>query len=260
MAAPMKSLRFCRLSQFSLFRSYYVNTVDRFYTFKKINVSDSPQRHFSTNEVQETVKSEEELSEIEEKRNISGLNDRLRSRLDHAKKMPSFLYRWQVLPGRRTRKYYRKLYASFGRDSGLNPAIGWPTSKELDGMIEHEKEWEPTLQERLNTIKQAKEEEEALYMKREAMVKENLAKMEGWKHDYLHQQQQKETAVRLAAEKKQRLMDEVQEEFGMKLDPRDERFKKLMAEKESEEKKRLKAERKKQKESRMVAKLTSIGT
>lgn len=196
----------------------------------------------------------EDLSdeEIEKLRNISRLNDYLRSKLDHAAKLQPFTKIWHL-----EKKYHRRLYARFGRESGINPGIMWPTNEELSELIGHEDEWEPSLQDRLQKSKSKADEEEENYKQKEALVLENLSKMKEHEEEAERLKLEKEKEAAKAAEKKQKLMEELQEEFGMRVDPRDPRIKELIERKQKEEDKRLKQERKKAKEAKMVAKLLS---
>lgn len=55
--------------------------------------------------------------------------------------------------------------------------------------------------------------------------------------------------------KKERLVEEVRRHFGFKLDPRDERFKEMLAKREKEQKKQEKLARKEAKEKMIIAKI-----
>jgi len=50
--------------------------------------------------------------------------------------------------------YKRKLYGKYGRKSGLDPGILWPSKEEVEEQIEFEKEWEPTLDEMLKSLEE----------------------------------------------------------------------------------------------------------
>jgi len=46
----------------------------------------------------------------------------------------------------------RKLYGKYGRKSGFDPGVLWPSKEELKEQIEFEKEWEPSIEEMLKTL------------------------------------------------------------------------------------------------------------
>lgn len=56
-------------------------------------------------------------------------------------------------------------------------------------------------------------------------------------------------------ERKDRLVEEVRRHFGFKIDPKDERFKQMLEQKEKADKKVQKEERRKLKEQKLMAKL-----
>ena len=73
--------------------------------------------------------------------------------------------------------------------------------------------------------------------------------------EYHKRVKQKEELLQKQAEKKARLLAEAQEYFGFSVDPRDEKFKQMVAEKEAAEKKAEKQRKKAEKLSKMTAQL-----
>lgn len=61
--------------------------------------------------------------------------------------------------------------------------------------------------------------------------------------------------ARIAKERKDRLIEEVRRHFGYTVDPRDERFKLLLEQREKQQKKVIKEQRRKEKEAKFLAKL-----
>ena len=90
---------------------------------------------------------------------------------------------------------------------------------------------------------------------REEEVDKAAAKMDEWRSKLLAKIQAKETAVIAAKVKKERALEQIREQFGFKIDPRDERFQEIMAQKAKEDKKKKKEEIKKLKHERMMASL-----
>lgn len=54
-------------------------------------------------------------------------------------------------------RYQRKLYAKFGKASGVDPRIMWLTKEEAIEQVELIKEWEPSLEKLLADLKAKKE-------------------------------------------------------------------------------------------------------
>ena len=48
----------------------------------------------------------------------------------------------------------RMEYGKYGRKSGLDPGILWPSKEEVQEQIEFEKEWEPSLEEMLKSLEE----------------------------------------------------------------------------------------------------------
>jgi hypothetical protein len=59
----------------------------------------------------------------------------------------------------RPRDFYRKMYALHGATSGVDPATAWPSEQELDEMIEFEKNYDLSLQEKLQIYAQNRSSE-----------------------------------------------------------------------------------------------------
>jgi len=86
----------------------------------------------------------DELSNLQD---ISRMPKKYRDRMLHALTPPPPLNYISELHQKAVDR--RALYGKFGRKSGVDPGVMWPTpDEELVDMIEYEKEWEPSLQER----------------------------------------------------------------------------------------------------------------
>lgn len=127
--------------------------------FRRISPALCAQRHLSSNEQGEVVDEDVtdtfslEEFEIDRIRDVSGLSETNRRRMAHARQMPEI-----KKPFQETTKYQRKLYAMFGKESGIDPKIFWPTLDELKEMRKEEEEWEPSLQERWAKLKSAEQD------------------------------------------------------------------------------------------------------
>lgn len=91
--------------------------------------------------------------------------------------------------------------------------------------------------------------------KREQDIAKNLSKLDHWMKEIDNRKAKKEEEARVAKERKDRLIEEVRRHFGFALDPRDDRFKEMLAAKEKEQKKAMKEKKRQEKEAKLIAKL-----
>ncbi|XP_027213242.2 large ribosomal subunit protein mL64 [Penaeus vannamei] len=193
----------------------------------------------------------DEAELIERKRNKSRLNPRHYKKLN---KIPSQLTEdeEQVF----SLSYQRKLYGHYGASSGINPAKAWPSKEEL----ELAKEWESlayphSVQEMISEAKRLKKAEEDKIKKRQADIMQKVTKLEDWKREVREGYKKREREAREAKEKKERLMEEVRQIFGFRIDPKDERFKEALLQKEREEKRAAKEAKKIERQQKMMENL-----
>lgn len=152
-----------------------------------------------------------------------------------------------------TIKYNRKLFGKYGNASGITLGIMWPTKSEISERKEYEKVAFPfTINEMVNMASseiQAREKENQETQKK---VIENMTKLEMWKKQLKATAAKKEAEALAAKEKKEKLIEEVRRHFGFTVDPREERFKEMMALKEKELKKKEKLAKVAEKEKKAV--------
>lgn len=142
-------------------------------------------------------------------------------------------------------KYRRRLYGKYGSTSGVNPSILWPSTVELNAMKEYEAVAQPyAFHELVERVKKNKELVEKQQKEEEAAV---LAKAQNIKKEIeeFHKQVaiRKQKALELI-EKKNKLVEEIRRHFGYNIDTRDEKFQKMLAKKQKDEKKANKAAKK----------------
>ena len=128
-------------------------------------------KQYSTEIREDEDTDSESTAEEELFRNISRLPKNLHRRLGHVMKPPEEGInreddRWKFYSRARFNKYQRKLFAKYGYDSGVNPGIMWPSKEELSGIIEEERETEPTLQELWSQMKENREDREKRIMEK----------------------------------------------------------------------------------------------
>lgn len=134
--------------------------------------------------------------------------------------------------------------------------ICWPNKSALKDQKEYEKIAHPySLQEMIKTNEMTKKAKADAVTLREDNIAKKLEKLEMWKHELNTKIAKKESSAKEAKDRKDRLVEDVRRHFGYKVDPRDDRFKELLEQKEREDRKRLKEEKRKVKEAKMITKL-----
>lgn len=168
--------------------------------------------------------------------------------------MPDIVFDYQIKD-----QYKRRLYAKFGRSSGINPGVVcWPSEEELKKIIEHEEEFEPTLQEMVRNVEKRKQEEKDAIREREEKVERNLSKLDKWMNDIKAKKEKKLAEIEAQKAKKERLIEEVRQYFGYRLNPNDPKFQEILEKKEKEEKKAAKEAKKKEKFAKEMARLSAM--
>lgn len=199
----------------------------------------------------EEVDEEAREKEIEKMRNKSKLRDMHRRFLNNEPINPVD-YQWD-----RTVLYARQQYGRYGEASGFDPRLCFETPDEADDKREYERVAYPyTVLGQMEANRQAKAEKAAAIREREDKIEKNLEKMDKWTSDLNARIAKKEKEALEAKEKRERIMEEVRQHFGFKIDFRDPRFQALIEEKEKEQKKAKKAERKKKQEQVLMERLS----
>lgn len=187
-------------------------------------------------------------------RNKSRMPEPLRRQMEASLAMPNIIFDYQI-----TERYRRKLYAKFGRASGINPAdICWPNEKRLKDIVEHEQEFEQTLQEMMLNVEKRKQEQAEFIKTREEQVEKNLGKLDKWLSDIQAKKEKKLAEIQAQRTKKERLIEEVRQYFGYRLSPKDPKFQEVLEKKEKEEKKAAKDAKKKEKFAKEMARIAAV--
>lgn len=196
------------------------------------------------------IDAEVRAREIERMRNKSRLNTTHRCKL-YNKPVPDEDYQWD-----KTVYYVRKQFGRFGSASGVDPRLCFETPEEAADKREYERvAYYYTVQSAMEANRQTKIEKAAALKAREDKIASNLGKLDKWIEDMNARMAKKEQLAREAKEKRERIMEEVRQHFGFKIDFRDARFQALIEEKEKEQKKAKKQERKKKQETVLMERL-----
>lgn len=194
---------------------------------------------------------EEKEAEIEAKRNKSMLRPQHHNIL-HGK-VP---YNEPVCDIHSSLRYKKRMFGRYGYESGVNPGALWPSTEEIEERMEYEKVAYPyTIPEMWEKVRQRREEEEKTISERQAKLAYNVKKLDQWKKEIADRAAKKLQTAAAAKAKKDALIEEVRRHFGFKVDPRDEKFKEMLLQKERDQKKKLKAERAKAKQEKLLSSL-----
>ncbi|XP_066497933.1 large ribosomal subunit protein mL64 [Hoplias malabaricus] len=148
----------------------------------------------------------------------------------------------------KTERYDRRVFARYGRASGLDPGILWPSHEQLQHIIAEEREWHPPLEETLGKIEAKERERAAKRAAREQQIAANMTKMPKMIADWRKEKQEAKRKKKEEKAKKDRLLAEARERFGFSVDPRSPKFLEMVAEIEKEEKKKRKLLKRRKKE------------
>ncbi|OQV12964.1 hypothetical protein BV898_12800 [Hypsibius exemplaris] len=187
-------------------------------------------------------------------RDVSRMYPHHRAKMLHVGQMPQIMFEFQE-----GKDYKRKLYARYGRASGVNPGWMWPSREEIGRMTGMERDLGiPTLQESWDRVREKREAQEKANRLRYDRVEANMKKMEADIKAFRQRQRQAEEAVQAEKAKRQKVLEEAKDLLGFKVDPRDKRFQELLEAKEAAMKKEAKLAKKKEKEAKSLARLTSL--
>lgn len=199
-------------------------------------------------EEEEDVKARER--KIKAMRNKSRLNKTHRNLLFNLPK-PDEEYTWD-----KTLQFSRKQFGKYGSASGIDPRLCFFTPAEVADKTEYERVAYPyTIPDMIEQVKHEKAAKQTEIVVREKKIAENLTKLNKWMDDLNARVAKKEAEVRLAKEKREKLMEDIRQELGFRIDQRDPRFKELIEKKELEAKKEKKADKKKKREELLMQKL-----
>ncbi|KAK7084765.1 hypothetical protein SK128_003617 [Halocaridina rubra] len=147
----------------------------------------------------------------------------------------------------------RKMYGKYGSSSSINVGALWPSKEELEVKKEWEKVAYPnSLPEMMDIAKKMVEETEQKTLNRQEELKRKVDKLEDWKREVRGRFAAKEREALVAKEKKERLLEEIRQMFGFRIDPKDVRFKEALEKKELEEKQAAKAAKKLKKQQKII--------
>ncbi|XP_014780382.1 growth arrest and DNA damage-inducible proteins-interacting protein 1 [Octopus bimaculoides] len=222
--------------------------------FKQVRLPDCSLFRYST----EVTTSEPRLldeeidtDELNQIRDVSRLSPVLKAKL-YNEFPPNFGER----ESDNKKHYRRRIFAKFGSSSNLDPASMWPSKAEMRELIEEQAKYEVPVHVMLEKLRVERETEEEKVKLREQRIKENMKAMPKLIAEFHKQTEQKQLLQKKQEEKKAKLLEEARAYFGYSVDPRDEKFKQMLAEKEAAEKKAAKQQKKAEKMAKVTARLS----
>ncbi|XP_064102161.1 large ribosomal subunit protein mL64-like isoform X1 [Macrobrachium nipponense] len=150
----------------------------------------------------------------------------------------------------------RKLYGNYGSASDVNVGLLWPSKQEMELQKEKERVTYPDDIYRMIEIdKLQRKEEEVKIQKRQQELALKVTKLEDWKREVRERYQNKLRLAQEAKAKKEKVIEEIRQMFGYRIDPKDDKFKEALEKKEQEEKKAAKAAKKLKKQQKLIAEI-----
>ncbi|VVC26805.1 Growth arrest/ DNA-damage-inducible protein-interacting protein 1 [Cinara cedri] len=222
----------------------------------KVPISQTFLKRFAStkNEIQETVIVTATVENVLSDKEVEKICNKSRLNSGHRNLVNGRLpYDHPVHRFHNTVKFKRRMYGRYGDASNIHPGLAWPTVEELNDIREYESVAYPlTIQEmQHNAIKRLQCEQQEIQM-RQQKIDNNMKKLNSWINEVKEKSEKKIYEAQKSKEKRENLIEEVKKHFGYKIDPKDERFKEMLAKREKEEKKKVREEKKKIREEKLV--------
>ncbi|KRX56516.1 Growth arrest and DNA damage-inducible proteins-interacting protein 1, partial [Trichinella sp. T9] len=170
----------------------------------------------------------------------------------HCECPPMDMFRWQ-----RTRKALRERYAMYGRASGVDPGLLWPSSAELVEQQLEDDLWRPKLLETIEMEKAEIERKQQDRKNRLHAIELNLKNYGKLLKEYESRIQKKNAEALAVKLEKERKIREIQDFLGYAADPTDPKVLEYLEKKKQEEKKAAKLAKKKAMETKLIAQVQS---
>lgn len=149
----------------------------------------------------------------------------------------------------KTERYFRRIYSRFGKESGIEPGIAWPTKSQLQNLIKEEKEYDLTLEQKIDILVERKTNELKSYEKLVKETDDALKKMPANIEGFYQRIVKKEKSEKDKESKNKELLEKAREYYGYEVNIRDPRIqdmlKKLNDERKATEKAKKKEDEKK---------------
>lgn len=225
--------------------------------FDDRNADDDAEFDISTNipDAEESMEREGKFRNyVEKMRDVSRFGN-TKAELKYKKKIPTYsdneaMYLKQS-------RYFRSVYSKYGKESGIDPGVAWPSKKELLAKIREEQDYDLTFRHKIDMLIERKQNEINHVENLEKETDTALTKMPKSIEKYYQSMDKKYAVEDDRQAKKDEIMEQAREYYGFKVDLRDRRIKD-MVEKMSEEKKKLDKAKKKEDEKKKLQMMKQI--
>jgi len=243
----MKSRCFILLNSVSKNNSRINNRL-AYSTSSDIVISPESSTLEDNNNTEVTLTDQGDPENTPKKYDISRLRPQLKSSMEH--------YRDGTRRNNRRnmpRNMLKRHLAWYGEESGVDPKICWPTSKELQEIQEYEAEFEPSLQELFARRDAKHKEDQELRMEREEHVSQQMEKMPEIIAAYKNTIAKRRDEEKRVDDKRKVLLEEARDYFGFTIDVRDPRFIQMKEDRDEAEISRRKEKKKAERELKKAA-------
>jgi len=143
-----------------------------------------------------------------------------------------------------TRERLRSLYGKYGRKTGIDVKLCWPTQEEMDEIIDDEKVYNMELKEKLKIVKERKDIKQKEIDQIQAKIEKNLKNMPKMITDYQARAIDRQIAEKAELKVKNDLAEQARDFYGFSVDPNDERMQFMLLQLEEKQKVEEKKQRK----------------
>jgi len=178
----------------------------------------------------------------EEARQAAIRKARFRSRLFHSDRAlllnqrPNAGIDFEMNDKHQRNDFKAAMLSRFGKSTGINPSVAWPTDEKIDEQKEYEHVLYDgkSLKEMIADVQQQVVEEEKQIRDTEDEIKKKIAKQEQEIKAWQKRVESKNMAADKERLKRQRILDELRDEFGYEINPDDPQFAPRIEAKEKE--------------------------
>ncbi|CAF0932814.1 unnamed protein product [Brachionus calyciflorus] len=153
----------------------------------------------------------------------------------------------------KTERYFRKVYSKFGKASAIESGIAWPSKSQLEKLIKEEKEYDLTLEQKVNILIEKKANELKTYEKLVKDTDEALKKMPINIESFYQRIIKKDKSEKDKTAKRQEILDQAREYYGYDVDLRDPRVQEMLKKIQDERKMAEKAKKKEEDKKKQQA-------
>jgi len=216
-----------------------------FFKSKKAEVEQEEPVQLSEEEVEEAARQAEAL---EKSRDKSRMEPHIFRRLHQLPTDTSDIER-AVAP----LKALRKQFGQEGAASNVDLRMLWPSSQEMALMQEYEQVAHPlTVTELMAAARKNKEALVKVNVDEQLKIRKDMQSLDKWKKDLRNRVAAQQAKAHEAWAKRERLIEEVRQVLGVRVDPDDPQFKEALEKREADDRKAQRKLKKQEKQQKML--------